>query len=151
MDIKIETIPKYRIAYMRNVGPYGPNNVGIMKKLKHWATNNNLFTNTSIVLGISQDDPQVTLPEDCRYDAAIVISDDYKADNSVNIGKIIGGEYAVLKIKHTAEDIQKVWSTITAELSHYGYQLDNRPIFERYTGEMVSNHYCEICVPIKVS
>ncbi|MBY0062049.1 AraC family transcriptional regulator [Priestia aryabhattai] len=149
MAIKIESIPNYRIAYMRNVGPYGPDNVATMENIKHWASVNNLFTDTSIVLGISQDNPQVTPSEDCRYDAAIVISSSYEVDDLVRVGEVLGGEYGVLKVKHTDEDIQKAWSTIFIELHNYGYQLDNRPIFERYTAKMVSDHYCELCVPVK--
>jgi DNA gyrase inhibitor GyrI len=29
-----------------------------------------------------------------------------------------------------------------------GYKIDNKPIIERYTLEMVENNFCEICVPI---
>lgn len=149
MNIKIETLPKYRIAYVRQVGPYGPANVQPIQTLKKWATTKNLLSNASIILGISHDNPETTLPENCRYDAGIVISDDYQMDDLVNESKLCGGKYAIYKVKHTAEDIQKAWSEIFYELSNCGYQLDERPIFERYIGEMTSNHYCEICVPIK--
>lgn len=53
MNIKIENLPKYRIAYVRQVGPYGPDNVQAMEKLKNWAEDNNQLANTAIILGIS--------------------------------------------------------------------------------------------------
>lgn len=149
MNIKVETLPNYRIAYVRQVGPYGPANIQPMQKLKKWAAANNLFSKTSIILGISHDNPETTLPENCRYDAGIVISADYQIDKFVDESKLFGGKYAIFTVKHTAEDIQKAWSGIFSELSNYGYQIDDRPIIERYIVEMVSNHYCEICVPIK--
>lgn len=149
MNIKVETLPQYRIAYVRQVGPYGPANVQAMQKLKQWAAEKNLFSSTSIILGISHDPPETTLPKNCRYDAGIVISDDYQIDDLVGESKLFGGKYAIFKVKHTAEDIQKAWSEIFSALSNYGYQIDARPIFERYIGEMVRDHYCEICVPIK--
>jgi len=34
MNIKFETLPKYRIAYVRQMGPYCPANVQTMQKLK---------------------------------------------------------------------------------------------------------------------
>lgn len=37
MKFKIETLPNYRIAYMRRVGPYGPANIEVMERLKKWA------------------------------------------------------------------------------------------------------------------
>lgn len=76
MKCKVETIPNYRIAYMRRVGPYGPANIDVMEKLKKWAKEKNLFKSDTI-FAIQQDNPQTTLPENCRFDACIVISKDY--------------------------------------------------------------------------
>ena len=149
MDIKIENVPKYRIAYMRQIGPYGPTNIQTMQKLKNWAKENKLFPKFSIILGISWDNPEITPPENCRYDAGIIISNDYKIDDSVEESELVGGKYAIFKVEHTAEDIQKAWSEIFSMLQNSDFQIDDRPIFERYIDEMVSNHFCEICVPIK--
>ncbi|MGG3574074.1 GyrI-like domain-containing protein [Bacillus gobiensis] len=150
MNIKIETLPKYRIAYVRQVGPYGPDNVQAMKKLKNWAEENNLLAETAIILGISQDNPETTSPENCRYDACIVISNNYQINDSVSESELPGGKYAIYKVKHTAEDIQKAWTEIFSELLNRGYQIDTKPIFERYIDDMVYSDCCEICVPVKV-
>lgn len=149
MEMKLEIVPEYRIAYVRQVGPYGPSNVQTMQKLKTWAGAKNLLTETSILLGISHDSPETTLPENCRYDAAIIVSDDEQMDEFVGEGILFGGKYAIFTVKHTAEDVQKAWSEIFMELASSGYHMDDRPIFERYIGAMVANHYCEICVPVK--
>ena len=50
MNINIENLPKYRIAYVRKVGPYGPDNVKAMEKLKNWTEDNNLLSDTAIIL-----------------------------------------------------------------------------------------------------
>lgn len=150
MNITVETLPKYRIAYVRQVGPYGPNNIQAMEKLKKWAVERKLLTETAILLGISQDNPETTLPENCRYDACIVISNDFHLeDDSIYEGELSGGKYVICKVKHTAEDIQKAWAEIFPALQNRGYQMDNRPIFERYIVGMLKNDYCEICVPVK--
>ncbi len=150
MDIIIEKVPAYRIAYIRQIGPYGINNVQTMEELKNWAKFNGIFNDESIVLGIAQDNPETTKPENCRYDTCIVISNDYQiTDCCVKEGTIAGGKYAVFKISHTAEAVQKAWIDIFPELSRQGYQFDEtRPIIERYIVQMVNNHFCEICVPI---
>lgn len=31
MNLKVEILPKYRIAYVRQVGPYGPGNIQAME------------------------------------------------------------------------------------------------------------------------
>ncbi|MGG0185513.1 AraC family transcriptional regulator [Bacillus rhizoplanae] len=148
MNIKVETLPKYRIAYVRQVGPYGPANIQAIEKLKKWAEEKNLVK-SAIILGIPQDNPETTLPENCRYDACIVISKDYEIDDSICESELSGGKYVIFKIKHTAEDIQKAWAEIFPALHNSGYQIDNKPILERYTSDMINNDYCEICVPVK--
>ncbi|CAH2715918.1 DNA gyrase inhibitor [Neobacillus rhizosphaerae] len=148
MNIKVETLPKYRIAYVRQVGPYGPANIQAMEKLKKWAKEKNLVK-SAIILGIPQDNPETTLPDNCRYDACIVISKDYQIDNSICESEFSGGKYVICKVKHTAEDIQKAWAEIFSAIHNSGYQIDNKPILERYTSDMINNDYCEICVPVK--
>ncbi|PGZ99820.1 DNA gyrase inhibitor [Bacillus pseudomycoides] len=148
MNIKVETLPKYRIAFVRQVGPYGPANIQAMEKLKKWAEEKNLVK-SAIILGIPQDNPETTLPENCRYDACIVISKDYQIDDLICESELSGGKYVICKVKHTAEDIQKAWAEIFPALRNSGYQIDNKPIIERYTSDMIKNHYCEICVPVK--
>ena len=150
MNITIEKIPSYRIAYIRQTGQYGINNVQTMEKLKKWAKFNHLFNDESIILGIAQDNPETTKPEKCRYDTCIVVSTAYSAtDGYVREGNIDGGKYAVFIINHTADAVQKAWIDIFPELLRQGYQFDEaRPIIERYIVQMINNHYCEICVPV---
>jgi DNA gyrase inhibitor len=148
MKFKVETLPNYRIAYMRRVGPYGPANIEMMEKLKIWAKEKNLLT-SAILLAIPQDDPKTTLPENCRFDACIVISKNYQLDDSTCESEVSGGQYLIFEVRHTAEDIQKAYTEIFPTLQNNGYQIDHKPILERYTGDMMTTPYCEICVPIK--
>ncbi|RUT44481.1 DNA gyrase inhibitor [Paenibacillus anaericanus] len=149
MNINIETLPNYRIAYVRQVGPYGPVNNQAMENLKKWAKEKNLLTESTILLGIPQDNPETTLPENCRYDACIVISNDFQIDDSIYESELSGGKYVICELKHTAEEIQKAWTEIFPYLKNNGYQIDNKAIFERYIGDMIFNDYCEICIPIQ--
>ena len=146
MTFKIETLPNYRLAYVRRVGPYGSANIEVMDKLKKWATEKNL---SAIILAIQQDNPETTLPENCRFDACIVISNYYLIDDSICESQLSGGKYFIYKVKHTAEGIQKAWAEIFLALQNSGYQIDNKPILERYSGDMINNDYYEICVPVK--
>jgi DNA gyrase inhibitor len=150
MDINIEMIPAYKIAYIRQIGPYGPQNVEVMEQLKNWAKENNLINEESIILGIAQDNPEFTEPNACRYDTCLVVSEEFKTDdNNINWGKIIGGRYCVFKINHTALAMQQAWMEIFSQLSKANYEFDaGRPILERYAFKMINKHLCEICVPI---
>lgn len=148
--MKIETIPSYRIAYIRRIDPYGNGNVQTMERLKKWAASHDLLRDHSVILGIAHDDPATAKAESCRYDTCIVIADDYRVPSGdVKPGNIQGGRYAVFQISHTAEAVQTAWANIFPEINK-NYQWDEtRPVLERYTAEMVANHYCEICVPIR--
>ena len=152
MDMKIEEIPQYRIAYIRKIGAYGAANMETMEKLKSWAKFNGLFSDEkATLLAIAHDNPSITAPENCRYDACIVLSNDYQIESNDPVveGKIFGGKYVVFKIKHTVEEIQKIWYEAIPYLLNQGYRIDEtKPIFERYVLEMLNNHYCEFCVPI---
>ncbi|MET3846472.1 DNA gyrase inhibitor GyrI [Paenibacillus sp. OAE614] len=96
MVIKFEMMPKTRIAFVRQVGSYGPRNIQVMEALKKWAAEKNLLNESSILLGIAQENPESTPPEKCRYDACIVIPDDYRiddTDNNIFETELAGGHY----------------------------------------------------------
>lgn len=146
--MKIETIPTYRIAYFRRVGPYGAANYQVMQRLKEWAAAEKLLTDTSIILGISQDNVETTDAQKCRYDAALVVPEDFQNDEA-SVGELRGGKYICYTVQHTAEAMKQAWADIFHELSNLGLEIDSRPTFERFNTEMLREHYCEICIPIK--
>ena len=150
MNMNIETIQSCSIAYIRQIGAYGEENIQTMEQLKHWAKANNLMNSKAVIFGIAHDNPQTTSPENCRYDACILLADDhFPAGNNVQHGEIAGGKYSVFTVKHTAEAVERAWVEIFPVLSESGYLPDTtRPILERYAAEKVEQHLCEICVPI---
>lgn len=150
MTYQIEHMTAGRAMSMRRTGPYGPGNHTLMETFKEWVRANGLFTKSAVILGISQDDPQTTPPERCRYDVYILVSDDYfQTDAAVTETHLPGGKYAVFSIPHTTEAVQKAWNDIFPQLAANGLVLDaSRPIWERYVPAMLQKHLCEICVPV---
>ncbi|RCX09353.1 DNA gyrase inhibitor GyrI [Anaerobacterium chartisolvens] len=150
MTYTIEEMPRSHVAFMRRVGPYGADNYAIMGKLKEWAQANGLFTKSAVILGISQDNPETTPPENCRYDVCIVVADDCTiTSGDVNKAALPGGRYAVFTIKHTAEAVKRAWEEIFTQLSAQGHHPDfSRPVLERYIPALIEKHLCEICIPV---
>lgn len=150
MTYQIEHMTAGRAMSMRHTGPYGPGNHALMKTFKEWVRANGLFTDSAVILGISQDDPRTTPPERCRYDVCILVSDDYlQTDTAVTELSLPGGKYAVFSIPHTAEAVQKAWNDIFPQLAADGLTLDpSRPILERYVPAMLQKHLCKICAPV---
>ena len=62
-----------------------------------WALTNNLVSQPRY--GISHDDPSVTAPEKCRYNACAEVPSDFLALGGANKTTIPGGRYAVLPFK----------------------------------------------------
>lgn len=153
MKVHMEEQKLTRIAYFRNIGPYGPENLQLMKKLKIWAKEEKLLIKGAQILGIPQDNPEVTPGEKCRFDCAIHLPEDFQVKDDVANTTLPGGKYAVLEVDHTPGAILQGWVDLFDKwLPESGFQIDNRPVFERYTGsgDQVSDEpsKCEICIPV---
>ena len=70
MKVTIIERPPVHVAYLRHTGPYG---AGIgrfwMETVAPWMSTNNLIGRERF--GIALDDPTVTAPAKCRYDACV--------------------------------------------------------------------------------
>ena len=156
MMITVTTLPPYRIAYMRHVGPYGAHGIpALWKRFEKWMETHDLLGPDSIKLGIGRDDPEVTAPEKCRYDACVVVPERFEADQWVNVTTVPGGKYAVNVFVGTAHEIGAAWEALYRTwLPGSGYEPEDRPCLEIYRGNPgVSSRpgafRCELCVPIR--
>lgn len=149
MKFKIENVPVSKIAYIRKIGPYGEDNLETMMKLKQWAKENKLMKD-SIIFARIHDNPMSTTPENCRYDACIVIDEDFKIEkSSLKSDFIHGGRYAVLEIEHTESEVQKAWNYVFNAIEDKSINYNkSKSILERYKEALVKKNKCEICVPI---
>jgi AraC family transcriptional regulator len=142
------------VAYFRHIGPYGESIARFWQETYvPWAIMNKLGADHARY-GISHDDPSITAPEQCRYDACAEVSPDFIATGGALKRTIPGGKYAVLRFKGTIEQERAAWAALLRDwLPSSGLQLDGRPCFEYYpkgavcdgrTGEFE----CEICIPV---
>ncbi|HYE94384.1 MAG TPA: helix-turn-helix domain-containing protein, partial [Terriglobales bacterium] len=77
-NVTVVSLPSYRVAYMRHVGPYGAHGIPeLWRRLRVWMGARGLLGANSIMLGIGRDDPEVTAPEQLRYDACVVVPEDF--------------------------------------------------------------------------
>ncbi|WP_432724089.1 AraC family transcriptional regulator [Jeongeupia wiesaeckerbachi] len=154
MNVTIQTLPPTRVAYLRHIGPYGPAIGQFWRgKFSPWVASHGLGANTTY--GIGHDDPSVTSPEKCRYDAAVEVAADFVATGEVGIAELPGGRYAIAAFRGDVHTIGDAWMTLTRDwLPSSGYQFDNRPCFERYSGapgddRRREDFECDICIPVR--
>ena len=141
------------IAYLRYVGPYGePVSTFWQTQVYPWMVTNGLLGQARY--GISHDDPKVTAPEQCRYDAGCEIRANFVATGNAHRTVIPGGKYAALSFKGVVAEFPAAWDALLRDwLPSNGLQLDSRPMFEYYP---VDSRYdpatgvleCRLCVPV---
>ena len=158
MSIRVVDLPTHHVAYMRNVGPYGAHGIPeLWMRLQRWISTHDLDLGPGprVKLGIALDDPSITAPERCRYDACVVVPASFTADRWVNVTDVPGGRFAVTAFVGTAHEIEAAWDRLYAGwLPGSGYQPDDRPCLEIYRGDpgvpgKPGAFRCELCVPVR--
>lgn len=154
MQVDIIDMPSVKVAYMRNIGPYGPQIGEFWRNaVMPWLVSNNL--NGRPTYGIGHDDPCITAPDKCRYDACVEVADDFTAQGRVNVTTLPGGRYAVTKFSGSPATIGNAWTEFFADwLPKSGFQCDDRPYFEYYPASGKYNQEtgvfnCDLCIPIR--
>jgi len=142
-----------QIAYLRHVGPYGePIGAFWQTRVYPWMVTHGLVGQPRY--GISHDDPNVTAPEQCRYDAGCEIPAHLLVGADAHRTTIPGGKYAALNFKGVVAEFEPAWEALLRDwLPSSGLQLDNRPMFEYYP---IDSSYdpstgvleCKLCVPV---
>jgi len=153
MDVKLIERAPQRVAYMRAIGPYGDAISRFwMEQVAPWMATDGLMGQARY--GISHDDPSITDPALCRYDACVEVAGDYTPSGAALITTLPGGRYAVMPFEGTNRQVFLAWTQILRDwLPASRLQLDNRPCYEYYprgsTYEPASGVFdCQICIPV---
>ena len=153
MDVTLIERAPQRVAYMRHIGPYGePIERFWMAQVAPWMAADGLMGRARY--GISHDDPSITDPAQCRYDACVEVDDGYAPSAPALITTVPGGRYAVMPFKGTSTQIAQAWTQLLRDwLPASQLQLDGRPCFEYYpvnaSHDPVSGAFeCQICIPV---
>ena len=155
MNVTLIDREPVHVAYLRHVGPHGPAvNRFWMDTVAPWMATNNLFGRERY--GIGLDDPIVTEPAKCRYDACVASKPGEVFTGNPHFKEIPGGRYASLAFIGNVADIGVAWNALLRDwLPKSGLQLDARPFFEHYpvdgTYDAKTGRFsCNICIPVKL-
>ena len=152
-NVKLVDREPVHVAYLRYTGEYGaPVGQFWMDTVAPWMGTNNLYGRERF--GLSLDDPSVTKPAKCRYDACVASPAGESLTGHPQRKVIPGGRYAALSFRGTSSEIGAAWDALLRDwLPQSGLQLDSRPFFEYYP---VDGYFdpksgafgCDICVPV---
>lgn len=154
MDMQLTTLPETRVAYLRYTGPYGAGVNAFWKEVVFpWRRAHGL--EQAGCYGIGLDDPGVTAPAHCRYDACIEVPAGFVAKSPANLKTLPGGRYAVGEFVGTVPHIGLAWTELLRNwLPASGMQCDARPCFEYYPPNapydpQTGIFSCQICLPVR--
>jgi AraC family transcriptional regulator len=153
MKVRLIDREPVRVAYLRHTGPYGPGTGRFwMETVAPWMETNNLLGRDRF--GLALDDPSVTTPALCRYDACVPSLEGEVLAGDPQFKVIPGGRYAALAFEGTGPQIGAAWDSLLRDwLPQSGLQLDSRPFFEHYPADgrydpKTGAFSCDICVPV---
>lgn len=155
MKVEIKTLPPVRVAYLRHVGPYGSSGIAqLWQRFAAWCGEHGLMEPRRVMYGISHDNPDVTPPEKCRYDACIEVGEDFKPQGEVGVQTLRGGRFACARFSGTSADIHGAWMRLCDWLPDSGWQADDAPPVEVYgrdfaMDEKTGAFNCELCMPVR--
>jgi AraC family transcriptional regulator len=152
-EVRIESVPTRRVAFLRHIGPYG-DACHVFDRLMAWAGQRGLFRLDTVVLGICHDDPEVTAPDKIRFDCCVSVGDHVQGEGEIGVQTLEGGECAVLTYIGPYSGLGEAYRWLFGTwLPTSGREPRNAPPFEVY----VSNPRetppeqlrTDICIPLE--
>lgn len=135
MKVEIKKLKPIRAAFMRHTGPY--NQVGatwerlceVMGQAGELGPRTRFF-------GICYDDPEVTSPEQIRYDACIEVDENFKAFGEVGVQIVEGGDYAMTTHFGPYQNLNETYAQLMGQwLPRHGLELRSLPSLEFYLND----------------
>lgn len=156
-QVVIENISPFKVAYIRNVGPYQGDDTLFDKlyvQLSQWAVPRGYINDDTFTLNIYHDNPEITDNQKLRVMVAIPVEDSVYPSGSVGVTKISGGKYGVCRFFLKENEFMEAWDWMfSVWLNNSGYERDNREAFERCLGDNYINGErffdVDICIPVK--
>ncbi len=138
LAVRIQEAPDQRLAVMRAIGPTSKM-AAIWLKMTDWAKRRGLLNQASIFLGLHNDYWDAFAEDKYRYDAAIVVPEDFEVDDEVNTVLLPGGPVAMTEFQGSLAEADRTWSRFTDQwLPVSGYQFRLGLAYDRYPVEVVA-------------
>lgn len=134
--VKVEAFPETQLMYIRVRNAYA-NPEGIVEAFKtitDWSQRNNI---QGALMGMSQDDPDITPSKQCRYDVCISVPEGTKINrreySMLDHRLIPACKIAFLPVKGDMELVDKAWQYLMRHwLPYSGMFPENLPAMELY-------------------
>ncbi|MBN2738763.1 MAG: AraC family transcriptional regulator [Spirochaetales bacterium] len=155
--VSVITLPPWKLAYVRYIGPYKGDTRLFQKlweKLAHWAMPRGLFSHPeSQFLALYYDNPEVTAEDKLKVNVCVTLHEDIETSGEIGKMDLPGGLYAKTRFLCGPEDYSKAWGWLYGTwLPLCGYIPDERMAFEWFSKEKTEQRgkqLVDICLPVK--
>jgi AraC family transcriptional regulator len=149
---RVAHLAQLHVAFIRHVGPYESVTDILWHKLADWAKSRRLPVDLTF-LGIAHDAPGLTAPERLRFDAGIVVPEEFSSEGAIGHQVLNPAEFAVTTHVGHYRTLPKAYATIAGRAARLkGYRVGGLPCIEVYrTTRVDANHemnHTEIYIPV---
>lgn len=155
MKVELKTLPEVRVAFLRYVGPVGGSGIPrTWQRFAAWCGEHGLMEPRRPMYGVSHDNPDVTPPEKCRYDACIEVDAAFRPEAEIGVQTLPGGRYACTAFRGTPAGMHTAWMKLCEWLPANGHQAGDAPPIELYgvdfaMEEKTGEFSCTLCMPVQ--
>ncbi|AKJ26810.1 AraC family transcriptional regulator [Caldimonas brevitalea] len=150
--VELKQLPDMELLYWRVHGDYGQVVDPAWARFVPWIAELGLAGHPLIGMGL--DDPDITAPSRCRFDACVVLPLGW-ADTRVRAPRkrVTAGWYACLDFEGPGAAVGPAWTQLLRDwLPHGGMSLRDGHFFERYAADQTmpspERVRCELCMPV---
>jgi AraC family transcriptional regulator len=159
-QVRLEHVRPIIVAFVRHVGPYdklldkdSPMSL-LWDELFAWGNANKLINADSLLIGIPQDDPSITLPEKQRFDVCVQIPEFRNPSGHIGCQTISAGLFGVSRHYGSFDDLAEAYMHIYDSLVTTGkYNLRTQTPFEVYGYSQVKGdmriHFTDVYLPVE--
>ncbi|MCE5272499.1 AraC family transcriptional regulator [bacterium] len=151
MEVTLKKMPRRKVAFVRNTGPYAQCGVA-WDRLCAWAGPRGLLGPGASFIGICHDDPEVTAPENIRYDASITVGEDIEGEGGIGTQYIPEGEYAVVLHRGPFENLHQTYAELMGRwMPEHGREMKPQASLEVYLNPPDSTPPEELLTEVQVA
>ncbi len=153
--VALVKFPVRHLAYTSVVDPYRRGKIWqALEELIAWAKTAGLWNEQTEILGMQQDDPEVTPLKLCRYEFCLTVPPGVSGAGKIGIKTMPEMLCAVHRFKGDRKKMIKHWNYFfKGWLLRSNYQIQYRPAFELYHGNPLEKkkgqHRFDMCIPIQ--
>lgn len=133
--IEVTDLPRQKLAYIRVDDSYSDfaRIVTAHDQLMRWYTAHGGDPDATTLYGMSQDDPDVTPLEQCRFDWALAVPDDWHADGAILTREMPACRIVYAHVQGDMHTLDRTWQYLWRFwLPRSRYQPANWPAMEIY-------------------